>query len=84
MKKTIITALVAAAPILASAQSTVDAYTLSQTEPRGTARFMSMGGAFTALGGDLSSLGQNPAGVGVYRGSDIGATLDIDFRSYDT
>lgn len=71
-------------PAAMMAQSTVDAYTLSQNELRGTARFMSMGGAFTALGGDLSSLGQNPAGVGVYRGSEIGATLDIDFRSYQT
>ena len=53
---------------------------LSQTELRGTARFMSMGGAFTALGGDLSTLTQNPAGIGVYRRSEIGATLDISPR----
>lgn len=84
MKKILFTAIITIAPSLAFAQSTVDAYNLSQTELRGTARFMSMGGAFTALGGDLSTLGQNPAGVGVYRGSEIGATLDLNFRSYDT
>ncbi len=28
--------------------------------PQGTARFMSMAGAFGALGGDLSTLSQNP------------------------
>ncbi|MDE6629404.1 MAG: hypothetical protein K2K36_08560, partial [Muribaculaceae bacterium] len=60
------------------AQSAVDAYNLSQTELRGTARFMSMAGAFTALGGDLSTLNQNPAGIGIYRGSEIGFTLDIN------
>lgn len=84
MKKILLPTLFVAIPVAMMAQSTVDAYTLSQSELRGTARFMSMGGAFTALGGDLSTLNQNPAGVGVYRGSDIGVTLDINFRSYDT
>lgn len=84
MKKVLLSALLTAVPVMMVAQSTVDAYTLSQSELRGTARFMSMGGAFTALGGDLSVLNQNPAGVGIYRGSDIGATLDINFRSYNT
>lgn len=75
-------ALVAALalPGMASAQSAIDAYALSQTETRGTARFMAMGGAFTALGGDLSTLNQNPAGIGIYRRSEIGATLDISPR----
>ncbi len=81
MKKTILAALAVAAPAMLSAQSAVDAYMLSQTELRGTARFMSMGGAFTALGGDLSTLTQNPAGIGVYRRSEIGATLDISPRN---
>lgn len=65
-------------PASAFAQSPIDAYNLSQTELRGTARFMAMGGAFTALGGDLSSLNQNPAGIGIYRGSDTGLTFDIN------
>ena len=33
----------------------------------GTARSMSMAGAFTSLGGDISSMGINPAGLGMYR-----------------
>jgi len=68
----------------AFAQSAIDAYTLNPTELRGTARFMSMGGAFTSLGGDLSAVSQNPAGIGVYRRSEIGATLDIDIRNNST
>ena len=35
---------------------------LSQTHVFGTARVMGMGGAFTSLGADLSSMSLNPAG----------------------
>ncbi|MBD5226306.1 MAG: hypothetical protein HDS68_10170 [Bacteroidales bacterium] len=84
MKKIYHSALILAAvavPAAGTAQSAIDAYNLSQTELRGTARFMSMAGAFTALGGDLSTLGQNPAGIGVYRGNDIGLTASLTFAS---
>ncbi len=77
MKRKLMMAVLAAVPAILMAQSAPDVYMLSQTDLRGTARFMSMGGAFTALGGDLSTLTQNPAGIGVYRRSEIGATLDI-------
>ena len=68
-------------PLAVMGQSSIDAYNLSQSELRGTARFTSMAGAFTALGGDLSTLNQNPAGIGVYRGSDVGLTLDINMMN---
>lgn len=84
MKKSIILAAVVALPAVAVAQSAVDAYNLSTNDLRGTARFMSMAGAFGALGGDLSTLTQNPAGIGVYRSSDIGITLDINMTSSRT
>ena len=61
----------------ASAQSAVDAYSLSRNDFKGTARFMSMGGAFGALGGDISTLNQNPGGIGIYRSNDVGITLDL-------
>ena len=64
------------------AQAGVDVAHLSELGMRGTARFMSMGGAFTALGGDLSTLGQNPAGIGIYRSSEVGITLDLNFQSF--
>lgn len=63
------------------AQEAVDAYRFSQPDLKGTARFMSMGGAFGALGGDLSSLSQNPAGIGVYRSNEVGFTLDLDLQN---
>ncbi len=59
------------------AQNVDDALRYSQVFYGGTARFMSMGGAFTALGGDLSSLSQNPAGIGVYRSSELTITPQL-------
>lgn len=70
-----------ALPLLAEAQSAIDAYRFSQPDMKGTARFMSMGGAFGALGGDLSAISSNPAGLGVYRRSEIGISMDFDFQS---
>lgn len=65
----------------AYAQSAIDAYRFSQPDLKGTARFMGMAGAFGALGGDLSTLSQNPAGIGVYRSGDVGFTLNLDCQS---
>lgn len=83
MKKYIIMAL-AALPVAVYAQSPVDAYQISQNDLKGTARFMSMGGAFGALGGDLSTLSQNPAGIGVYRSNELGVSVDLDVQSATT
>lgn len=47
---------------------------------KGTARYMSMAGAFGALGGDLSVLSHNPGGIGVYRNSEVGITADLDIQ----
>lgn len=80
MKKLVFATIVGSLPLLMMAQGATDVYQMSQNELRGTARFMSMAGAFGALGGDLSTLNQNPAGLGVYRSSEIGLTVDIDFQ----
>ncbi len=68
-------------PMLANAQYTFDALQYSSSELRGTSRFVSMGGAFSALGGDISTLNQNPGGIGVYRSSDIGFSFGLDMNS---
>ena len=81
MKNKVFSIIISLLPATAFAQSAIDAYTLSQNDFRGTARFMAMGGAFGALGGDITSIVQNPAGIGVYRSSDISATLDVDMQS---
>lgn len=64
----------------AYSQSAIDAFQLAQPDMKGTARFMSMGGAFGALGGDLTTLSQNPAGIGVYRSHELGFTLNLDVQ----
>ena len=81
MNKTLLIGVLMAVPSTLMAQSALDAYSISQNDLRGSARFMSMGGAFTALGGDISTLNQNPGGIGVYRSSDLAATLDITMNS---
>ena len=50
----------------------------------GSARFMGMGGAFTALGGDISSLSINPAGVGVYSGMQLVVTPSLQYNKTNT
>ncbi len=59
------------------AQNVDDALRYSQIFYGGTARFNSMGGAFTALGADLSTLSQNPAGLGVFRSSEFTVTPQL-------
>lgn len=69
---------------MASAQATFDVLKMSETELSGTSRYMSMAGAFGALGGDVSAISQNPGGIGVYRSSDISATMNLNFLSAKT
>lgn len=45
------------------------AFQLSQTSPGGTARILGLGEAQTALGGDISAAGSNPAGLGFFNKS---------------
>jgi len=55
-----------------SAQNEYEALLFSQYVPNGTARYTAMGGAFGALGADLSVMATNPAGTGMYRKSEVG------------
>ena len=55
----------------AYAQDSYDAQTLANSDLNGTSRFVAMGGALGALGGDVSVMSTNPAGTGMYRSSDV-------------
>jgi len=59
----------------AQSQEIPDAVRYAQDNLNGTARFRAMGGAFGALGGDLSSLNVNPAGSAVFANNQIAVTL---------
>lgn len=57
---------------------------LSQTHVFGTSRVMGMGGAFTSLGADLTSMSLNPAGLGMYRRNEVSLTPMVSVNSTDT
>lgn len=62
--------------------SHMEAAKFSQTEHTFmSARVAAMGGAFTSLGADLSSMAINPAGLGMYRSSEIALSLSFDHTS---
>ncbi len=62
------------------AQPTIyDANRWMGSDLNGTARFIGMGGAMGALGGDISTMGTNPAGIGIYRSND--AMLSFGFTN---
>jgi hypothetical protein len=71
----------------AGAQDQTDALRYSQLSFGGTARFMAMGGAFTAVGGDASSLTFNPAGIAVFNKSQLtfspGFTIQTTGSAYN-
>ncbi|GAA3950935.1 outer membrane protein transport protein [Pedobacter ginsengiterrae] len=62
------------------AQYTSDVLRFSQPEQGTTARFRGLGGAQTALGGDISSLSGNPAGLGFFTKSEF--TFTPEFNNF--
>ncbi|NOY37700.1 MAG: hypothetical protein GXO83_09000 [Chlorobi bacterium] len=67
-KSTIIMILFMLAAVTLHAQNETDALRYGQLfRTGGTARSLSMGNAFGALGGDMGALSINPAGIGVFR-----------------
>lgn len=76
MKKYIVlTILGMSIGLTTQAQDINDALRYSQTNINGTARFRAMGGAFSALGGDLSAISINPASSAVFINNQFGFTL---------
>lgn len=57
-----------------------DLQTLSQRDVLGTARYVGMVGAMTAIGGDAAAASDNPAGLGVCRSFEAELTADIQWE----
>ena len=57
--------------MLFRSQSVYDGVKIADKDLNGTARFVGMGGAMGALGGDITTMGTNPAGIGIYRSNDV-------------
>jgi hypothetical protein len=79
MKKLSIIIAIVAFTFSTNAQTALDALTFSKEQPGGSARYMAMGGAFNALGADISTLSVNPAGIGVYRSNEFSFTPTLEF-----
>ncbi|MEO6833175.1 MAG: hypothetical protein ABI378_11655 [Chitinophagaceae bacterium] len=74
-------ALVTATALSANAQNETDALRFSTLQPQGTARSIGFGSALGSVGGDFSTLAVNPAGIGIYRSSEITFTPSLTFSN---
>ncbi|MDD4993372.1 MAG: hypothetical protein PHR83_14195 [Paludibacter sp.] len=81
MKKSIIAIAVLFSCTYTIAQTEFDALKYVQTDINGTARYIGMAGAFGALGGDASAIKDNPAGLGIYRRSELTGTFNTLMQS---
>ncbi len=70
--------------VITRAQSVNEILNTLMDNPNGTARFESMGGAFGALGGDLSAINTNPAGSAVFNDNEYGFTLSLEKKENKT
>lgn len=75
IKQITFAALLAAASSVQAQNTYLNDRLTSTDQLNGSARFVGMGGALGALGADLSVISSNPAGIGLYRKSDIGMTF---------
>lgn len=76
MKKLFIGAMLLAG-MSAFAQETYQNAEIATEDLNGTARYVGMGGAMEALGADISTIGTNPAGIGMFRRSQVTLTGGI-------
>ena len=84
MKKIYLFAAMAMVAMQMQAQSaTQDTYigaALATEDLNGTARYVGMGGAMDALGAEISTMGSNPAGIGLFRKGQVSATLGVNIQ----
>lgn len=63
------------------AQEPIDALRYSMMGHGGTARARAIGGALTSLGGDFSSVAVNPAGLALFKTSELVLTPSLSFNN---
>ena len=77
MKRILTTVIILFSFLSAFAQGADDACLFSQTFYQGTAKALGMGNALGAVGGDMTAVSINPAGMGIYRSNEITASLNL-------
>ena len=65
-------------------QTASDVLRYSNLRPGGTARYMGAGGAFGALGAEFGAISQNPAGLAMFRTSELVVTPALKFTNTET
>ncbi|MBR3858740.1 MAG: TonB-dependent receptor [Bacteroidaceae bacterium] len=86
MKRNRLVLLVAMLPALAGmqAQTSYEAAVLLDTDLSGTARYVGMGGAMSALGAEMSTMSTNPAGTALYRSWDAALSFGGNWATQRT
>ncbi|MFT5970365.1 MAG: hypothetical protein ACI8ZO_000874, partial [Flavobacteriales bacterium] len=70
--------------LTALAQNEIDALRYSKLDFASTARQVGLGGAFGALGGDISNMSSNPAGIGVFSQNVLSINLGLNHNLVQT
>lgn len=78
MKKIFVSIFVLAAAMPVVAQETYENAKIATEDLNGTARYVGMGGAMDALGADISTIGSNPAGIGLFRKSSVSTSFGFN------
>ena len=82
MRKSLLFILFLVSPLLGGGGGFLfaqDRARLAERSVMGTARYVAMGGAMSAVGGDPTAALDNPAGLGLYQRSEVMLTLDYSF-----
>ena len=77
MKRILTTITAALFAAITFAQSGNDAFQFAQTCYQGTAKALGMANALGAVGGDMTAVCINPAGLGLYRGPELTMSLNL-------
>ena len=86
MKRVLLSAVLVTLMGSVMAQDVYDVARIASNDLSGTARFIGMGGAMGALGGDITTASTNPAGLGIFRSRDVsisGGTLMLANKDMD-
>ena len=77
MKRITTTTIAILFALVVFGQGSDDACLFSQTYYQGTAKALGMGNALGAVGGDMTAVCINPAGLGIYRSNEFTTTLSL-------
>ena len=84
MKRLLLITTTLASVLILNAQEPLDALRYSMLGHGGTARARAIGGALASLGGDFSAIAVNPAGLALFKTSEVVFTPSLSFNKTKT